>query len=283
MQSEISTEDAKALMRGMVIPPRPDILLALEDAQACDAPDFAAIARLISVDVALSAAVIKTVNSPFFSLSTRVSSVQQALQLLGLKNLANIVQGVVLRQVLSSDQLEDMSSFWDFASALAGVAAYLSSSVHGVTSDDAYTLGLFLNCGKPLMAIRFPGYAGSLRGEETLSRAELIVREEGQYQVSHNVVGFLLARTWYLPQNTSLAILHMHDFDIFKHSTQEKWSSLCTLVALGCLAEHIVNLTLNQQEHAEWAQIEPILRNHLGLGLDEFEDLVDSAQQMLNA
>lgn len=281
MLSEMSAEDAKALMRGMVIPPRPDILLDLEDEQHSSSPDFAKIARLISADVALSAAVIKTVNSPFFSLATRVASVQQALQLLGLKNLSNIVQGVVLRQVLSPSTQDDLSIFWASSNSIAMVAAFLSESVHGVSADDAYTLGLFLNCGKPLMAARFPNYVAAICGEEALSKSQLISNEDQQYGVSHNVVGYLLARTWYLPSSTSLAILHAHNFEVFKQSAVGDWQSICTLIALACLAEHIVKLSHNQPEHAEWPKIELLLRQHLGFDLDEFEDLVDTGQQML--
>jgi HD-like signal output (HDOD) protein len=281
--SEMSIQDTNALMRGIVIPSRPDILLSLEDAQQLDVPDFAKIARLISVDIALSAAVIKTVNSPFFSLSTRVSSVPQALQLLGLKNLAHIVQGLVLRQVLSPVQLGDMNSFWDYSCSVAMVAAYLSESLNGVAADDAYTLGLFLNCGKPVMAMRFPDYHMVNNAETALSCAEQVLGEEQRYQVSHNVVGYLLARSWYLSNSSSLAILHLHDLDVFSRSSQGEWRHVCTLIALASLAEHIVKLSLNQPEHKEWRQIEPILRNHLGLGRDELEDLLDMVQQKLDS
>ncbi|MEJ2795199.1 HDOD domain-containing protein [Iodobacter sp. LRB] len=280
MFSEISTEDAKALMRGMVIPPRPDILLALEDAQHSEAPDFAEIARLISADMVLSGAVIKTVNSPFFSLSTRVNSVQQALQLLGLKNLANIVQGLVLRQVLSPASLGDMSEFWDYSSSVAMAAAYLAEAVHGVSSDEAYTLGLFLNCGKPLMALRFPGYTLQHAVDDHCTNKALIFREEQQYRVSHNVVGYLLARAWYLPVASSLAILHLHDGDISERAVQ--WPHVCALIALAQLAEHIVQRSLHLPEQEGWPQAEVLLRGLLGLSQDELEDLQDSVQQKLN-
>ncbi|MGL4602613.1 MAG: HDOD domain-containing protein [Iodobacter sp.] len=281
MLTDLSAEEANVLLRGMVIPPRPDILLALEKAQGSEVPDFAEIARLISTDVALSAAVIKTVNSPYFSLSARVVSVQQALQLLGLKNLSNVVQGVVLRQVLSPGEPEDMVAFWNFSGSVAMVAAHLAESVHGVTPDEAYTLGLFISCGKPLMEIRFPGYTAASYQQKALSRTARIQEEERMYRVSHNVVGYLLARTWYLPADTSLAILNLHNFEVFQEPVPGEWSHICTLIALVCLAEHIVSCRLNQPVQAGWRQIEPLLCRYLALSQDELDDLLDHVPAML--
>ena len=68
------------------IPPCPKILLDLSAEVRKEEPDLQRIERLVSGDVGLSAALIKTVNSPFYGLRSKVHSVMQAIHMLGLSN-----------------------------------------------------------------------------------------------------------------------------------------------------------------------------------------------------
>lgn len=281
MLSELKQKEADKILRGMVIPPRPSILLELEKHQQAEEADFDTITRLISDDMTLSAAVLKTVNSPFFQLPNRVASVQQALQYLGLNNVSNIVRGLALRQALSSDHAEKMESFWISSTRMAHVAAHLASKLHGYANDEAYTFGLFHNCGMPLMQARFADYQNTINQGERLSRAEYIELENRRHHTSHNVVGYLLGRTWYLPEHVNLAILNHHDYRIFNERGDARWHQVANLVALASLAEHVVRLHSGLSEHAEWRQIEPVLLNHLGFVQTEFEDYADESHHHL--
>ena len=69
----------KIELRDIGIPPRPTILVQIEQETAKDNPDFLFLAKLLGQDVALSAGVIKVANSPFFSFGKKVPTVQEAL------------------------------------------------------------------------------------------------------------------------------------------------------------------------------------------------------------
>jgi len=274
MLRDIPPAESESIFKSMVIPTRPDVLTAIKTAQEADDPDFDEIARLINSDLTLSATMLKTVNSPFYQLNKRVNSVDEALKLLGLRNICNITEGVVLRQVLSGDNRQ-MDYFWDSANRMAMIAAALSENVHGINSAEAYTFGLFHNCGQVLMSGRFPNYMETLERGERMSRQEFIELENRRHQTSHNVVGYLLARTWYLPEDAQLAILNHHDYSLFEHGEEAEWHHICTLIAIASLAEHILKMNIKQFEHIEWRSIEPVLLNHLAFKLEEFEDIVD--------
>lgn len=280
MLRDIPPAESEAIFKSMVIPTRPDVLTAIKEAQNSDDPDFDEIAKLINSDLTLSATMLKTVNSPFYQLNKRINSVDEALKLLGLRNICNITEGVVLRQALSADN-HQMDYFWDSANRMAMIAAVISENVHGIDSGEAYTFGLFHNCGQVLMSGRFPNYMETLERGERMSRQEFIELENRRHQTSHNVVGYLLSRTWYLPEDAQRAILNHHDYSLFEHGEAAEWHHVCTLIAIASLAEHILKMSVKQYEHPEWRSIEPVLLNHLAFKLEEFEDMVDHIGMML--
>ncbi|NMQ05243.1 HDOD domain-containing protein [Candidatus Accumulibacter phosphatis] len=94
MAKLIPAEMIEKTLKGIVIPARPQALLHLQNELKKDDPAPRVIVRLISGDVGLSAAVLQTVNSPFFGLSRKISSVAQAVSLLGMKAAAQIVTGL---------------------------------------------------------------------------------------------------------------------------------------------------------------------------------------------
>jgi HD-like signal output (HDOD) protein len=72
------------------IPAQPDVLVKLSLVLAADEVDFNAASLLISSDMALAAAVLKTVNSAMYGLRGRVQSVQQAITYLGTREVAAV-------------------------------------------------------------------------------------------------------------------------------------------------------------------------------------------------
>lgn len=281
MLRNIPATESERLIKNLIIPPRPVILEAIKRAQAADDPNFEEIAELINSDLTLSLAMLKTVNSPYYQLSQKISSVDQALQLLGLRNTCNLIEGIVLRQTLCIEHNERMELFWEMATRIAMIAGRLAEHVHGITPEEAYTFGLFRSSGKAVMAARFTDYIDTLEKGDRFSRAEFIEYENHRYQTNHNVVGYLLSRTWYLPEDMQIATLNHHDFAVFDLHMESEWHHVCTLIALAGLAEHILKMNIQQYEHPEWRSIEPLLLNHLALKLEEYEDIVDEVSTLL--
>ena len=71
------------------VPAQPDVLVQLSLLLAENDVDFNAASLLISSDMALAAAVLKTVNSAMYGLRGRVQSVQQAITYLGTREVAS--------------------------------------------------------------------------------------------------------------------------------------------------------------------------------------------------
>ena len=83
--------DLDRIAREVGIPPCPAILGRFSAEMQQPEPDMRKLAELIAADIALSAALLKLVNSPFYGLRTKATNVHQALSIIGLRAGANLV------------------------------------------------------------------------------------------------------------------------------------------------------------------------------------------------
>jgi len=111
MHAELNTNVAEQVLKGIHLPPCPAVLMdVMKEARSPDA-DMGRIVRLIGQDIGLSAPMLKLANSPYFARSSRVSSIQQAVAVLGLRNTVNLLSNVVLRANVIPN-LAGMDEFW---------------------------------------------------------------------------------------------------------------------------------------------------------------------------
>ena len=116
-------------MQGIKIPPQPQILVDLQMEQVMPDPDLDQIAKLISQYVGLAGTVLKVVNSPFYGLSNRITSVKQAVNLIGLNSVINIINGLSIKSQMSDETIVNMNRFWDTANDIAQVAMNIAKQV----------------------------------------------------------------------------------------------------------------------------------------------------------
>lgn len=274
-QTQIDSQAAENILKNIRIPPCPEVVVALMEEARQPEVDFAKLVKLISGDVGLAASMLKTANSPFFALRRKVDSVQQAVSVLGLKNLMQIVRGSTLQNTLRGDKIT-MERFWDRSNFTAVVNSHIAAQLHGVSREDAYTLGLFHDCGIPILMQKFSDYKEKLAASN--QTAELVIAIEDQhYATNHAIVGNMLARNWYLPDHISQAILVHHDHTIFIQPGERSTPAVCTLVAMTQVAEHVVATFLSKPDDAEWLVSGQMAQDYLGLSAEDMESITEGA------
>lgn len=270
--ADLSDEAAVEALKNVSVPPCPEIIVELLGEARREDIDFIRISRLITGDVALAAAVLKSANSPFFALRRKVQSVQQAVAVLGLRNLLKIVYGVVLRQSLGGAGAPPLARFWDRSNYNAVVSAYLAGRVPGVSTDDAYTFGLFHDAGIAILMQKFPEYRQTLMQANAAPLAVTAIEDENHH-TNHVVVGALLARNWYLPDQVVWAIRYHHEPATFAAPRKHATPDVCLLVAIRLISEHIVARFLGYPDDAEWEHNKEAALAHLGWFEDDIDDL----------
>ncbi len=283
MALELSDEQIQKLMQGISIPPQPQIMVDLQMEQFSNDCDISRIAKLISQDVGLSGSILKTINSPFFAMKNKVTSILQACTLLGIDSVVNIVNALSIRGELTDENIVQLNNFWDSAMDVAMVCTTIAQKINSTSVDEAYTVGLFHNCGIPLMMMRFENYGEVMHETYTNSESRIIDSENAHFKTNHAVVGYYVAKSWNLPKYLCDAIADHHSADvIFANSEYEKKEQK-DLLAILKMAEHICKLykTLGNQEiDIEWERIESEVLDYIGLSPEDFISVTESCQDM---
>lgn len=242
MPPSISTlqPKAEALVRGIGIPPCPEILAELNREVRAETPDVCRIASLIARDAATAAAMLKLVNSPFYGLRTKADSVQQALAYLGLDRAAILLAGLLLRKAFAVSHKPAMARFWADSSGLALVLSHLARHVGRLDRDQAHTFGLFRDAGSALLIARYDDYPAVADRAEGASLARIAELEKAHYGVDHAVIGAVLAKEWGLPDSLSEAILWHHVDGLLALPVRPLPEASVRFIALGYLGDAVL-------------------------------------------
>jgi len=265
------------------IPPRPVILDRISREMLKEEPDYKRLANFIGADVSLSASLIKTANSPFFGCRNRVHSINEALMMLGLDIASRAIAGIILRKVFPASP--QMERFWDASARIARLSGWLSQYVgnHKLRADDAYTFGLFRDCGIPVLLMRFPDYHKTLaqaNGEDQLSFTAV---EESHLPTHHAMVGCLLAQSWWLPEETCLAIRHHHDAAIIGMPSVNPPLTSRYRIAMAQFAEHLVQRHTGLSHTREWPKLGGACLRLLDVTEDEVDGILAEAIPIMEA
>lgn len=279
-EKELLDQEMERVVKAVGIPPRPAILVQLDAEMQKDDPNFRRIEQLVTSDVGLSAALLKTVNSPFFGLRSKATTIGQAIPVLGLSTLARTITGLMLRKVFSSAGQINMERFWDASAKVALTTAFIAKQLPGMNLDEAYTFGLFQDCGIPILIQRFQNYKQTLGfANQSLDRKFTEIEDE-HHQTNHATIGYLLTKSWNLSTELSSAIRFHHEYAMILESQLPVESQ--HLIALALLAERAIQLHTGLSNSVEWRKGGDIVLQHLGLSGGEFDEIVDEIRSLLD-
>lgn len=280
--NDLTTEQIQSVLQGISIPPQPQIMVDLQMEQIDPNCSIGNIAKLIQQDVGLAGSILKTVNSPFFGLSNEITSIQQAVNLLGINSVVNLVNALSIRGELSDEQIVALGRFWDSAMEIAMASATIAKQIGFASPDEAYSLGLFHNCGIPLLMMKFDNYLDVMQQSyNAATEREITTTENILLKTNHAVVGYYVAKSWNLPTHICQAIHEHHNIE--KVFAEEGQGDKKTLLATLKMAEHICGnyRTLGCQSiDEEWQRIEETILIYVGLSQYDFSGLKEQVYDL---
>ncbi|MBH3357511.1 HDOD domain-containing protein [Pseudomonas guariconensis] len=265
--------------------PQPQIMVDLQFEQYMPDPDLDTICRLIAQDPGLSGALLKLVNSPHFGLADKVGSIQRAVALLGSGSIINLINALSIKGEMSDETIVTLNRFWDTAQDVAMTCLTLARHTDIPAVDEAYTLGLFHDCGVPLMLKRFPDYMSVLETAyaQASEQTRVVDTENRMFNTNHSVVGYYTAKSWRLPEHITAAIANHHNaLAVFRDDASGD-TRLKNLLAVLKMAEHICasyRVLGNQAEDHEWQVVGPLVLDYIGLSEYDFEHLKQTIREL---
>lgn len=158
------------------------------------------LARTIGTDAGLTAGLLRIVNSPYYGLASRVSTVAEAIRVLGMNQVRRTVLAAVSQRPLTA-YLKDSAvvrSFWRHQLVAAGLARHLAV-VQGLDGEMAYMGGLMHEVGRLALLIRHPHLTNVLLAVDGDDGRLGIDRERAHFGFDHAEVGGALLERWGLP------------------------------------------------------------------------------------
>ena len=256
LQALITDERVRALVHGAGrLPSPPEVVTRLNAALADPEASLQSAAALIESDVAVSAKVLQLVNSGFFGLPRRVTSIGEATVYLGVETLRALVTSAAVFAHLSPvspipgfslDQLEAHSRL------TAQIAGQLLAGADAAT---ATTAGLLHDIGQLLLARHNPKALSSALARARDTGRRLDEAELELLGTTHAEVGAALLAVWGLPHQVVEAVANHHRPD---RAPERKLDPT--------LAVHVADALAREVAGGPPADLEPLLA---GIGLSD--------------
>jgi HD-like signal output (HDOD) protein len=237
-------------LQDIIVPPCPELLTALQREISKQDPDPAVIASIAGSDVAMAAALIRIANSSYYARGREVRTVGEVVAKFGVKpSVAILTRFLMCNSIPVNSPL--LEHFWESSTRRSLAMGYIARQMYGLDADVAQMCGLFCHVGIPVMLQGVRGYSGTLA--EALARQDrsFTETENAAHRTDHSVVGAIVAKTWRLPAVVYLAVRLHHDFTSLSDASIP--AEVRSLVAIGCIAEHLVNRHEGVKEQKEWA------------------------------
>jgi putative nucleotidyltransferase with HDIG domain len=195
----------------------PSFPAAVSEAIRLLADDNTSNDRIVAVlqrDQGLVAQILKLSNSAFYGVSRRVSTVKQALLVLGRNAVRSLVVSVAAQEYLGRPQpgyLLERGALWQHSMAAGIAAALIAQRVQYRPADEAFVAGLLHDIGKVVLSEYLARHSEDIvarLGDPAAVSFDVIERE--LVGVDHATLGAMLADHWQLPPRLGQAIRFHH-------------------------------------------------------------------------
>lgn len=194
------------------LPSLPTIAVQVLELAQKEEVDIGEIARIISKDPALSGKILKTVNSSFYGRQQAVSTISQALVILGLQSVKTLVLGFSLVSNLAKSKSKGFQhiNYWRHSIFGAAAARSIAGKLGIVQQEEAFLIGLLSDIGMLVLDQVLGDEYGEIV-ERAVSHHDISRIELETLQMTHAQVSGTLAEQWKLPPLLSTPIAFHHN------------------------------------------------------------------------
>jgi putative nucleotidyltransferase with HDIG domain len=270
-------ENLEALVKEVKdLPPLPAVIMrAMEAVQNPDVP-ILTLQRLISQDQALSAKILKIVNSAMYSLRCEVSTVSHAVSVLGINTVKAVIMAASVEWIFHT--MKDLSQklMAEHSWGVALAARTIARRVGYANIEEALISGLMHDIGKPVMMKNMPDRYETILSEVYGNRAGFYEQEMAIFEFSHAHVGALLAKRWNFPPQLIESVRYHHEPD-----AAPEYPQLAHIVNIGNLL--MVKQGIGFEKDSELLPEKTSSAEALKLDEADLRDVLAEVETMLDA
>lgn len=175
------------------------------------------ISNFIAGDPALTTKVLRMVNSPVYGFPGRISSVNQAVILLGL----TVVKGLLLGVSVFDLMQKTMVGLWEHSIGCAIFSRIIAVKKGHKEPDELSVDGLLHDIGKVFLVLQFPEQYQKALAESQQHSLTIYDAERNHFNTTHSSVGSWMAQKWRFPSSLIEVIEYHHKPQLAKTTQLE--------------------------------------------------------------
>jgi len=170
------------------------------------------IARQISTDPALTADLLRIVNSAYYMLSKRVDNIFDAVKMVGIQGIKNLLFSYGTQRILGNDTSEK-KKLWEHSYKTAFYAFNLAKNFkqNNDLLDDVFVCAILHDMGKIVFSTVHPELLDKIRAFCMERNIPIATLEDLSAGMNHTSIGALIAEKWNFPNNLIMAIRYHHN------------------------------------------------------------------------
>lgn len=200
------------LAQGPELSSLPEVYLRVNEQLEDDRSTAQEIGNTVQTDPAIATRILKMVNSAYYGMPSKVSTISQGVALLGRDRLKQIIIGSVLVSVFKDPKLEEFSiqEFWRHSIKTAIIARQLGDQHEDVSEPDAlFIAGLLHDLGRLILASKLPIQFSQI--ERRRRKLGLVAAERQILGFDHAELAGALMTQWGLPELLVTCAQYHHD------------------------------------------------------------------------
>ncbi len=236
------------------------------------------ISDIISKDPALSARLLKIVNSPYYGFPSEITTISRAITIVGTREL---VQLVLTTSVLNAfrgipNDLINMDEFWKHSLACALTSKLLAKRCKQSSLEHFFVLGLLHNIGSLIMYQSIPEMCRDALSSARAGKELLFEAEQRLLGFDHTEVGEALIRKWRLPESMIEPIRYHHS----PSQAQQNHTEVAIIHLADIMVTSVGELGNSGDDHVP--PIDPESWEKLNLDSDLLPDILEQVREELN-
>ncbi len=170
------------------------------------------VANVISSDTGLTARLLRIVNSAFYGFAARIETVSRAIVVVGTNELCELALATSVMKMFDEALRDviDMRMFWRHSLCCGAVARILARHRREANLERYFVMGLLHDIGRLVIFVQIPELGRATMNKAAESYKPLSVAEKEMLGFTHAHVGWLLLKTWNLPETHSEAVRFHH-------------------------------------------------------------------------
>jgi diguanylate cyclase (GGDEF)-like protein len=279
---ELPAEIEQQLGKCDSLPSLPSVVVRIIDASKDPDISLAEVANIISPDPALSAKLLKMANSPVYARAHQVTTLRDALSLLGLNASLTVALSFSLVSSLKSQTGDDESfrNFWKRSIISATAARQIGLVLNEKSLEEFFLASLLQDIG--MLAVNCaqltdPAENCTYKDSCNKSHFERVRCEKSLWGIDHSDIGAWLLKSWQLPEKLYQAVLcsHSKDCNVSSELSARKFAQCIWLS--GVLSD----IWLDQDRERIIEEHRHSVQQLLGMGQAAFYDFISQVDSQL--